>query len=284
MAVKLYEAPVENNWETTLDGAINDSVSTISLASTTNLVAPGVLVIDRTNAAGTAATPANREFITFTGISSNDITGVTRSVAGSTAQQHSSGARVEASISVTHWIDMIDFLEVEHLSDGTHDLFSHARQITVTGVSGASGIRGDVVFTPGANVSIYAVSGASGYSHITFAVTEVAAAGGLPPFTLAGTIFTGTRVTPDMLIEDSSTISSASAVLHSPVSGASLVIDLNLNDTSIFTNQATRLSILGGGTYASTASIGTTALTPGNRLTMDIDNAGGGVLTVLVET
>lgn len=64
-------------------------------------------------------------------------------------------------------------------------------------------------------------------------------------------------------------------VLRTPASGASLVIDINKNGTSIFTDQNTRLLISGGGTYASTASIGTKGFTAGDILSADIDMGGG---------
>ena len=55
----------------------------------------------------------------------------------------------------------------------------------------------------------------------------------------------------------------------------------------MFTDQNTRLRILGGGTYASTASVAVTALTAGQILTLDCDcvgGTGGQDLTCLLET
>src|SRR3990167_10490659 len=95
MAV-FYKAPSVNYFSTTLNGAINDAVDTITLSSTTNLTAPGVVVIDREDSLG-SATPNAREVVAFTGISGSDITGCTRGFDGSTARSHSSGAVVERS-------------------------------------------------------------------------------------------------------------------------------------------------------------------------------------------
>ena len=81
------------------------------------MVYPGILVIDRQDANG-EDTPANREYISYTGISSNTLTGVTRGIAGSTAQTHSSGAIIEEVFSVTHWNELIDFLNISHDSAG----------------------------------------------------------------------------------------------------------------------------------------------------------------------
>lgn len=124
MAIKLWEAPTANAFNTTLDGTIDDSTATITLTSTTNLVAPGILVIDRQTAAG-SDTPALREYVSFTGISSSDVTGVVRGVANSTAQSHESNAVVESVVSVTNWNDLIDWLEAEHITaTGQHDMTS----------------------------------------------------------------------------------------------------------------------------------------------------------------
>ena len=49
-----FEAPTINFKTTTLNGAIDDSVQTIAVNSATNLVAPGYIIIDRVNAAGTS--------------------------------------------------------------------------------------------------------------------------------------------------------------------------------------------------------------------------------------
>ena len=119
MSEKLWEAPSANAYQTTLDGSITDSDTTISLNSVTNLVAPGVLVIDRQDGSGNN-TPALREYVSFTGISGSDLTGVTRGLAASTAQAHTSGALVEAVPSVTHWGDLVDYLQSEHDATGKH--------------------------------------------------------------------------------------------------------------------------------------------------------------------
>lgn len=92
-------APSSNFWSTTLDGSINDSVQTITLSSTTGLEAPGYLIIDREDSSGTA-TPSSREVIYYTGISSNDLTGVTRGSDGSTARSHSDGALTESTMTI----------------------------------------------------------------------------------------------------------------------------------------------------------------------------------------
>src|SRR3990167_7341565 len=279
MSVKFWESPTVNNWRTTLGVAIDDNDTAIGLVSTasmnpSHLVVPGVLVIDRISSSE-SDTPGTREYISFAtiplGASGVTIAGVSRGLGGSTAQSHGASSIIEGILSVTHWEDLVDFLQADHQSYGTHNVLSHVRQISITGVSGASGIKGNVVIVPGSNVSIYAVSGASGHSWINITGSPVT----LPPFQYNGSLISGTYVTPAIIVDHTSTIRSISAVLKSPISSASLLLDVNQNMTSVFTVQATRLSILGGRTYASTASIGTTALSPGNILTLDIDAVGG---------
>jgi len=117
MSAKLWKASTSNAFQTTLNGNVLSGDSSITLTSVTGLQAPGVLVIDRVDANGTA-TNSLREYISFTGISTNTLTGVSRGLGGSTAQSHTSGAVVEETFSVTHWGDLLDFLAVSHNSSG----------------------------------------------------------------------------------------------------------------------------------------------------------------------
>ena len=117
----LYTAPTSNFFSTTLNGAIDNSVTTITLNSVTGLQSPGILIINREDGNG-VATPNSREFISYTGISGSDLTGVTREVDGSTARAHSDGSLVEATVAVGMWNDLRTYLLVGHATDGTHDM------------------------------------------------------------------------------------------------------------------------------------------------------------------
>lgn len=123
MSANLYKAPTSNFWSNSLNGAIDDSVQTITLNSTTGLQSPGYIVIDRENGSGTA-TPSSREVVKYTGISSNDLTGCTRGADGSTARSHTDGALVEAVFTIGMHNDQRDAIAAEHTVAGVHSILS----------------------------------------------------------------------------------------------------------------------------------------------------------------
>ena len=77
---------------TTLDGAINSAVTSITVADASQLPDSGTnfIIIDS-------------EEISYTGISTNTLTGCTRGVAGTTAASHSDGATVTNSTDYVAW-------------------------------------------------------------------------------------------------------------------------------------------------------------------------------------
>ena len=97
-----FVAPTANYVQKALSGSIDDSVTTITLNNTTNLQAPGYIVIDRVNSSG-VATPNSREVVSFTGISGNDLTGCVRGADNSTARSHNDAAIVETVPAVGMW-------------------------------------------------------------------------------------------------------------------------------------------------------------------------------------
>lgn len=245
MAAKLWSAATSNGFSTTIDGSISDTDTTITLTTTTGLQAPGVLVIDRQDSDETD-TPNVREYITFTGISSNDLTGCSRGVAGSTAQSHSSGAIIEETMSITHWNDLVEYLGVSHDSGGnilTSTATIASLDVTTKFNVGSASVVGNFPIHP-----TWVVSG-----NISGATTGVGQGTPMP---------------------QNGAIAWFSARTESVVSGASLVIDINKNGTTIFTDQNTRLCIPGGSRYASTASIAEVAILAGETLSFDIDSDG----------
>jgi len=123
MTATLWYTGTSNAVTTTLDGSITDTDETIALTSSAGLnPSGGVVVVDRIDANNTE-TPLLREYISFTGISGNSLTGCDRSgLGGSTAQSHSSGAKVEEVWTITHWNDFLEAFIAEHSTDGVHVL------------------------------------------------------------------------------------------------------------------------------------------------------------------
>lgn len=112
-----FLAPTQNHLQKTLSGGISDSVTTITLNNTTSLLAPGYIVIDRENSAGTA-TPNSREVVYYTGISGSDLTGCVRGADGSTNRTHSDGAIVETFPSVGMWNNLVTISSTAFDSNG----------------------------------------------------------------------------------------------------------------------------------------------------------------------
>lgn len=138
---KLKWAPTSNAFQTTLNGAINATATTITLNSVTGLQnKAGILVIDRVDSAGTA-TPSAREYIYFTGVSGSSVTlpsvGDGRGQGGSTGQSHADGAVVEAIMDVDAWNGLVDSYDVQHNDAGTHaalttDTFSATSLVSIS--------------------------------------------------------------------------------------------------------------------------------------------------------
>ena len=112
---------------TTLNGAINDSVTTITLTSSTGFSSAGTVRI-------------GDELITYTGKSSNDLTGCTRGTNSTTAASHLSGAAVrEATVTRYNTTDFTSFT-FEVLSTATNSFtIKMTTTETGTGMSAAGG-------------------------------------------------------------------------------------------------------------------------------------------------
>src|SRR3990167_3993110 len=133
MAITLHKAPTSNFLSTSLNGAIDDSVTTITLNSASGLQSPGFVVIDRQDSNGTN-TPNAREVIKYTGISGSDLTGVTRAADGSVARSHSDGALVESTMTVGVWNSLVTV--VDNAMDDNGYLRSIASPMSIARLQG----------------------------------------------------------------------------------------------------------------------------------------------------
>lgn len=265
----LYRVPTQNNTQYTLDSQISAGAATLTLnQSVAGVVrAPGVCVIDRIDSSGNK-TASKREYKTFTGVSGAQLTGLSGGLAGSTDQVHAVGAIVEFVPDVLQENALYDVLTLEH------DVYGlHASLPSVTTLrTGDLGV-----------LSMASINTAKIGLHLNTSGASLSGMPLHPLWVIPGTPSAATTaVGKPMDMPKSGTIEWVSVVLRSPVSSASLVIDINRNFTSIFTDQNTRLGVLGGGTYASTASIGTKIFNEGDVFSVDVD-AGGSMADLTVK-
>ena len=254
MSVKLWKASTSNAFSTTLNGTIAAGDNTITLTSVAGLQAPGVLVIDRVNSVGTA-TPALREYISFTGISTNTLTGVTRALGGSSAQSHSSGSVIEETMSVSHWGDLVDFLNVSHDSGG------------------------NIVIS-----SLATIATARIHTHLNASGASISGVFPIYP-TWAFTAFPSSvsaYASPVLSMPVGSMLNWISVTLNRSGSGASYIFDVNKNGSSIFA-AGLQPTLPGGATFLSTASISTRSFNSGDKFWVDIDAMGGPEVKVTVQ-
>jgi len=247
---QIYMAPTANFVSKTLNGTITDTQTTITLNSTTNLQAPGAIVIDRVDSAG-ALTPNAREVIAYTGISGSDLTGCTRGFDNSTARTHADSAIVETTPVVGMWNNLATIVSSGLDSNGYLKALVSPVSLSLLFVN----TRLDVSAASVTGIGIFpAWRSAGGFSG---------------PTTAIGGLLVAPKVQSWKWI---------SVITRTVASGSSVVFDVMNNGSSIFAG-VTKPTIIGGGTYVSTASINTKALSPGNVLRADISALAAGYIT-----
>ena len=286
MASTIFLASNINFLQTTLNGAINSTAGTITLASTTNVKAPGYIVIDRVNSSD-VATPNSREVVSFTGISGSDLTGCTRGTDGSTARSHNDGAIVEFNPTSGMWNSLATIIDQGFTGDGYLKAIASPVSIAAGHFQGFNLISTASMakLNVGTNFS---TSGASVLLTDTTINRYINVSGasiiGIPAV---------------VMWEVKATLSGASVILRTPVpihrvgqwryanfitrtvaSGVSAIIDLNKNGVSIF-DTIGRPMIAAGGTFVSTASIATKNFNQGDRFTVDYDGTGGTITDII---
>lgn len=107
-------------------------------------------------------------------------------------------------------------------------------------------------------------------------------------FAVVGSLVTETSATPVLVALATQTITKAYANVKTAPSGAAIIVDININGTSIWnTTPANRLTIADAATSGTQTSFDTTALSEGDILTIDIDQVGsttaGSDLTVTLK-
>lgn len=283
---QIYLAPLQNYIQKSLNGAIDDSQATITLSSTTNLQAPGVVVVDRVDSSGNELAAALREVIYYTGISSNDLTGCTRGGDGSTAQLHGDQAVVETMPTVGMWnglattvgaaMDINGYLRAISSPASIQQLQS--RFVAVTSIASIGRIQaGELALSSAASVGQLFVS-----NRVDVSAASVTGIGLFPVFRGSGAFSGATTAVGGLLIvPKAGNFNWFSVVTRTVASGASVVFDFMKNGTSVFAG-VTKPTIVGGGTFISTASINTKNFAAGDILRFDVNSNTVGLITDIV--
>jgi hypothetical protein len=264
----LFLAPTQNYVQKTLSGAIDDSVTTITLSSTTNLQAPGYIVINRVDSAGNKLASSVREVVSYTGISGSDLTGCTRGADNGTARSHGDQSVVETMPTVGMWNNLATIVATAVDSNGY--LRAIASPVSLANIRST-----DLV-----SVSTASISGLFVKSRVDISAASVTGIG-LYPVWRSSSAHSGptTNIGGLLKVPKVATWSWISVETSRVASGASVVFDVMNNGTSIFAG-VTKPTIVGGGTYVSTASINNKVLSPGQDLRTDIATLGTpGVIT-----
>ena len=108
-------------------------------------------------------------------------------------------------------------------------------------------------------------------------------------FTIDGTLPADTNVPPAIIVPKSLTIIKVYAYVKTAPTGASIIMDINKNGTSIWNStQANRITIAASSQNGTQTSFDTTALVEGDILTLDVDQVGstipGSSVTVEIKT
>lgn len=94
-------------------------------------------------------------------------------------------------------------------------------------------------------------------------------------FTVTGSLVVASSVTPILPVHRTLTIIKAFGTLKTAPVGASLIVDINKNGTSIWASTpANRLTVLSSATTGSRSSFDTTTLADEDGLTLDVDQIG----------
>ena len=278
--MNLFLAPTANFLSKTLNGAITDSVQTITLNNVTNLQAPGYIVVDRTDSNG-VATPNAREVISYTGISGSDLTGCVRGADNSTARIHSDGAIVETSPTVGMFNSLATIYANAFDNDGylkainspVSIAIGQFKTISVNSIASIAELQ-----APRAFLSNVTLTG-----NLNLSTASISGIGLNPAFIGAGDYSGPTIAIGGLLVAPRpTTLSWVSAFTRYVVSTASVAFDFKVRGASVFANATTAPAIPAGGTYVSTSSIATRNINAGDLLQADILSIGANGFTRVV--
>ena len=295
----LYQTPLNNNLQYTLNTQLaQGGTSAVLNVDVSSIVqAPGVFVVDRVDSAGNK-TPSVREYISFTGVSTNTLTGLSKGLGGSTDQVHGVGAIVEFVPDVVWSNAIYNVITQEHGITGQHTSLASVSSIRTGNLivqSQASIQQGNLTNLYASNSSInnLFVGQLSTASIQNLAATNALIASGAslqgfpfrPAWFLPGTLSgASVKLAPPVSMPHAANLQYAYATARFPASQASLSFDIQKNFSSAI-NSSNILTIPINGTYASTASVNGISFAAGDVLTVgpaNVSSFAGDVTIVLV--
>jgi hypothetical protein len=126
--------------------------------------------------------------------------------------------------------------------------------------------------------TLFAKSGAILWTRTSGGAERLVEAGVLFPFSRAGTLTTGTGA--HRIYNDTGAtldIKSVRATVGTAPTGASIIVDINVSGTTIFSTQGNRPTIaISGNTSGKVTNMNTTTIADGSYFTVDIDQIGSG--------
>lgn len=272
MSAAIWPTSTTNAFSTTLSAGITDVSTTIALTTVTGLsTSGGVVTIDRQDA-NNKDTPTVREYVSFAGVSGSSLTGCTRGLGGSTAQSHSSGAKVEEVWTITHWNDFLSSYQTEHNNDGTHADVTSAVSAASTTAAGKVELATIAETDTGTDTTRALTSDGLQGSKRNIRYIFVRVIGSGTDATAA------TTVAGDFESPMAGTIVSIGAYNDTAGVTGTATYDVNIAGTTIMTTD--KISIETGEKSSRDATtqptLTTTALAVGDILTFDIDTAQSG--------
>ena len=96
-------------------------------------------------------------------------------------------------------------------------------------------------------------------------------------FGAVGTLTVGIDKVPTIVAPCDLTIVKVKLVVKTAPTGASIIIDVNKEETTIFTTQANRPAITVGNTQGDSGTPDVISLVEGDKLTVDVDQVGSSV-------
>ncbi|MHA1303717.1 MAG: hypothetical protein ACTSPI_08450 [Candidatus Heimdallarchaeaceae archaeon] len=130
----IYYPPTQNGLQKTLDGQLDKAeTSSVTLNNTTGIQnKAGVFVVDRVDTGGTENDASEREYVSFTGVSGSTLTGLSRGLAGSSDQDHATGAIVEF---------VPDVIQQDGITDALDNAFTSAGAVDTTKIVTPAGTQ-----------------------------------------------------------------------------------------------------------------------------------------------